>query len=264
MRPRPGVPAPSAASLLAMVRRDVLVARRDVLVLVAQGLLQPLLLLLVFGRVLTDLGFVRDDYATLLLPGLVGLTIALTAVQSSAIPLVVDLSYTREVEDRLLSPVSTATVAIGKVAVGAARALVAGAAMLPLGVLVLGSVPWNPPGLPLLTVTAILGAVACSGLGMVLGTSVPPDRINSVVALVVTPLLFTGSSQYPWRDLDVIPWFQVVTAFNPLTYLSEGLRAAMLPSGDHLPPWLCVAALSGFALALTALGTRGFVRRASG
>ena len=30
-------------------------------------------------------------------------------------------------------------------------------------------------------------------------------------ALVLTPLLFTGASQYPWASLDHLRWFQLVT-----------------------------------------------------
>ena len=54
-----------------------------------------------------------------------------------------------------------------------------------------------------------------------MGTLVVPQRINIVFSLVFTPLLFTGCSQYPWPSLDTLPWFQVLTALNPMTYVSE-------------------------------------------
>ena len=66
---------------------------------------------------------------------------------------------------------------------------------------------------------------------MTLGTLVSPNRINIVFALVLTPLLFTGSTQFPWPSLERLRWFQVVCALNPLTYVSEALRAAMAPDG---------------------------------
>ena len=76
-----------------------------------------------------------------------------------------------------------------------------------------------------------------------LGTLVTPKRINIVFSLVFTPLLFTGCSQYPWPSLDKLPWFQVVTACNPMTYVSEGLRAALVPSVPHIAPWVCILVL---------------------
>jgi ABC-2 type transport system permease protein len=68
----------------------------------------------------------------------------------------------------------------------------------------------------------VLGALVGAGLGLV--TLARPSRIDIVFSLVFTPLLFTGCSKYPWPSLARLPWFQVVTALNPMTYASEGLR----------------------------------------
>ena len=99
-------------------------------------------------------------------------------------------------------------------------------------------------------------------LGLTLGTFVPPNRINIMFALILTPLLFTGASQYPWPSLSRLRWFQVVTAANPLTYVSEGLRGAMTPQVPHIAPWICLAVLLVATTAMTFLGIFGFFRRA--
>jgi ABC-2 type transport system permease protein len=95
-----------------------------------------------------------------------------------------------------------------------------------------------------------------------MGTAVPPNRINVMFALVLTPLLFTGASQYPWGSLDHLPWFQVVTACNPLTYVSEGMRAAMVPDVPHIQPWISVLVLVVTIVVSLAIGIRLFLRRA--
>ncbi len=74
-----------------------------------------------------------------------------------------------------------------------------------------------------------------AGFGLLMGTLVQPQRINLVFSLVFTPLLFTGCSQYPWPSLARLRWFQVVTAANPMTYVSEALRAALVPDGAAHP-----------------------------
>ena len=108
----------------------------------------------------------------------------------------------------------------------------------------------------------VLGSLTGSAMGLTMGTLVQPSRISVVFALVLTPLLFTGCSQYPWPSLENLRWFQIVTAFNPLTYVSEGMRGALTPSVPHMRPWICLVALT-FSLALfTAIGVRGFLRRA--
>jgi len=98
-------------------------------------------------------------------------------------------------------------------------------------------------------------------MGLVLGTAVPPNRISVAFAIVLTPLIFTGATFYPWSGLSHLRWFQVVALFNPLTYVSEGMRAA-LTSLDHLAAGWIAVGLGGSLLLFGLLGVRGFVRRA--
>jgi ABC-2 type transport system permease protein len=260
---RPQVPAAGPLRVFgAILWRDIFVTGRELPAFLAQVVLQPFFLLFVFGRILADLGYTQAGYAQLLLPGVVALTAVLTALQSTALPLVIEFSFTKEIEDRLLAPLPTWLVAIEKVVFAAMRALVAAALMFPIGVLVLGSVPFRPAGLPLLVPVLVLGSLAGGAMGLTLGTLVEPRRINLVFALVLTPLLFTGASQYPWPSLDRLPWFQVVTLFNPLTYTSEGMRAALIPQVPHLAPWISLAALVVSVGVFMAVGIRGFLRRA--
>jgi ABC-2 type transport system permease protein len=134
--------------------------------------------------------------------------------------------------------------------------------MLPIGMLVLGSIPWRPENAPLFVFIVVLGALVGSAMGLLMGTSVKANRINIVFSLVFTPLLFTGSSQYPWPSLDQMRWFQVVTALNPLTYVSEGLRAAMVPEVPHMPPAVGIAVLIVAIAGISWGGMVGFRRRA--
>jgi len=105
--PATGTRVPGSSPLVAffaILRRDVAVTGRELPAFLAQVILQPLGLLFVFGRVLTELGFTNPAYAKQLFPGIVAMTIMLTAIQSVAFPLVIDFSFTKEIEDRLLAP----------------------------------------------------------------------------------------------------------------------------------------------------------------
>ena len=151
----------------------------------------------VFGKVLTDLAFARAGFAELLLPGIIALTVAVTGLQGTALPLVIDFSFTKEIEDRLLAPLPVGFVALEKILFGTLRALIAGAIMFPIGRLVLGTLPFQASRTWLLIAFLLLGAVMGSGLGMTLGTLVQPSQISIVFALVLTPLLFTGVHPIP-------------------------------------------------------------------
>jgi ABC-2 type transport system permease protein len=247
---------------MAVLWRDIFVTGRELPVFLAQVILQPLFMLFVFGKVLSNLGYTRPGYAHLLFPGIVALTALLTSLQSTALPLVLEFSFTKEIEDRLLAPIPTALVAVEKMIFAAMRALIAAVCMFPIGVLILGSVPWRAAGAPEFCVILILGALVGAAMGLTMGTLVPPNRISIAFSLVLTPLLFTGCSQYPWPTLDSLRWFQIVTLFNPLTYVSEGMRGALVPYVTHMRAWVCVAALVFWLAAFSAIGIWGFVRRA--
>ncbi len=250
------------AAFAAVLRRDLYVTWRELPAFLAQVILQPLFLLFVFGKVLGSLGYTQHGYANLLFPGLLALTAVITGMQTLAFPLVAEFGWTREIEDRLLAPLPTSFVALEKVVFASLRALVATLLMIPIGILVLGSIPWRWDGFPLFLGGLFLGTLVGAGFGLVLGTSVPPARINLLFSLVFTPLLFTGCSQYPWPSLDRLRWFQVVTACNPMTYVSEALRGALVPEVPHIRPWICLVVLVVAVTALLTLGLRGFYRRA--
>jgi ABC-2 type transport system permease protein len=249
---------------MAILRRDLFVTGREFPIFLAQVILQPLFLLFVFGKVLTELGYARPGYQQVLFPGLVALAAVLTGIQSTALPLVIEFSYSNEIEDRLLAPLPIGAVAVEKVVFAAMRGCVAAAVMFPIGVWILGSVPWQASAWFGVIVMTILGALLGSAMGLILGTFVPPNRINVTFALVLIPLTFTGCSQYPWPSLSSIRWFQVVSACNPMTYVSEGLRGLMVPSVPHIPVWICFVASIGFLVVLTAIGMVGFIRRSLG
>ncbi|MDR7280755.1 ABC transporter permease [Catenuloplanes atrovinosus] len=254
---------PSAlGAFAAILWRDVFVTGKEIWVFLAQTALQPLFMLFVFAKVLNAGGYVSEEYSLLLLPGIVALTAFLTALQTVALPMVMEFSFTKEIEDRLLAPLPTWAVAVEKLTIAVARAMVSVVIMFPIGFLVLGAVPWHPPGVPLMVVALLLGSWVGAAIGLTLGTVVQPSRISIMFALILTPLMFTGATQYPWKSLDSMAWFQVVTLFNPLTYLSEAVRAASVPDVPHIAPWISLVALAGFGAAFTVTGLIGFRRRA--
>ena len=76
---------------------------------------------------LGDIGYVQDDFAQVLLPGIIAMNGFLGALQNTTLPLVLDFSWTREIEDRLLAPISIPLVAVEKIVFGALRGFCRGA-----------------------------------------------------------------------------------------------------------------------------------------
>jgi len=252
----------TSRAFLAILRRDLFVTAKELWVILVQVLLTPLFMLFVFVRVLRMQGIVGSGFNDILLPGTIALATFTTALQSVALPLVKEFGFTREIEDRLLAPLPTELVAVGKLVVATLRGLLAVVIIYPLGALLVGSAPWRPGTLPLALLIVLLGGWVGAGIGMTLATVLPLQRINVTFALFVTPIIWTGCIHYPWQRLSVMPWFQVVTALNPMTYVSEGIRGAMAPGVPHLSAATCLTVLTLVAAVFTATSLRFFVRRA--
>jgi ABC-2 type transport system permease protein len=254
-------------AFVAIVSRDLLVIRREILVFLLQTLIQPLFFLFVFGKVLPTIGAASASFSTVLLPGVVALTVFLTALQGPAIDLARDLNVIREIDDRLLAPLPTVLVAIEKVLLAVLRALIGGAFIFPLAYWILGSgFQVRTDMLVVLIGLMVLVALVGASVGLVLGTAAPIQMLPLIFALVLTPLMFTGCTFYPWASLGAIKWFQIVTLFNPLTYAAEGMRYAMVPPlhGQPLPTlaigWVLLALCASFVLCLWG-GLKLFHRR---
>jgi ABC-2 type transport system permease protein len=262
-RPLTTTRAAQVRAFLALCERDFWVAfRRQVGGFLAQTLLQPVFYLFIFGRVLPEIGAAGQGYGTQLLPGVIALTLFLTALQNTSLPLVIEFSFTKEIEDRLLAPLPAALVGVQKVVVAAVRGIVGAIIILPLAAVILpGGVTFSDISWPGFVAVMLIGPLAGAAVGLVLGTAVEARQINVVFAVVLTPLLFTGATFYPWAALDSLRWFQIITLFNPLTYVSEGLRAA-LTTAPHLGSGWIALGLVGWTLLFGAIGVRGFERRA--
>ncbi len=254
-------------AFIAIVSRDLLVIRREILVFLLQTLIQPFFFLFVFGKVLPTIGAASASFSTVLLPGVVALIVFLTALQGPAIDLARDLNVIREIDDRLLAPLPTVLVAIEKVLLAVLRALIGGAFIFPLAYWILGSgFQVRTDMLVVLIGLMVLVALVGASAGLVLGTAAPIQMLPLIFALVLTPLMFTGCTFYPWASLGAIKWFQIVTLFNPLTYAAEGMRYAMVPPlhGQPLPTlaigWVLLALCASFVLCLWG-GLKLFHRR---
>ena len=131
-RPQRSGFAMATGAFIAIMRRDVVVTGRELIGFLVQVLIQPLFLLFIFGKVLPSIGFASANFGAVLLPGIVGFTITLTALQGVTLPLVLDLGYAREIDDRLLAPMPVQLVAVEKILFAALRGLIAGAVIFPL------------------------------------------------------------------------------------------------------------------------------------
>ena len=248
-----------------LLRRDVHVAMRELPLFLLRSTLQPILFVTVFGYLLPKMGFVQKGYAGALLPGILGVSLALSSLQSVVLPLSVDFGWSREIEDRLLAPVQLWVVAFEKVVAGVLQGLVAALFVLPVARFIMGPIDGlNVAHFTIVLGITLLGATAFSTLGLVLGTAIRPEQIGLMFTVIIAPMMFFGCAYYPWKGLSVAPVIQWAVLVNPLVYVSEGLRGALTPTLPHMHLGWVAAMLLLMTALFWSIGLRTFLRRAVG
>ncbi len=266
----------SATALKALMLRDLVVLRKNFWEFVIRTLVQPFLLCFVFLYVFPKIGqsvggghgpLAESAFATVLVPGVVGISIMFQGIQAVAMQMAQEFGFTREIEDRVQAPCPIWLVAVSKVLSGSVQGLISAAIVLPIasvvhaeGVQAHISLHWW------IIVTVVpLSCVAMSSLGLLLGTSFEPRNIGLMFGFVVLPVTFLGGTYYQWTrlvpvKLGTVHWLQILVLINPLIYVNEGMRAAFTDAA-HMHLYIIYPVLVGFCALFLGLGLRNFRHR---
>jgi ABC-2 type transport system permease protein len=208
-------------------------------------------------------GYMPASYKSLLLPGIIAISMVFTGIWAVAMPLIAEFQWTREIEDRLLAPIDISWIAIEKVIAGMLQALVAGLAVIPMAWLVLRpgvEISIHQPFQFIAIILLVATFSACGGLA--LGCSINQQHIGLMFGMVITPMIFFGCAYYPWSALNNFPILQKIVLINPLVYASEGLRSALVPQSPHLSTVAILIMLVAFDIFFLVIGLRQFQKKA--
>jgi len=266
----------SRSAFAALLLRDLTVLRKNLKEFLPRTILQPFLLVFVFLYVFPTIGQAigggrgaagESAFATVLVAGVVGLSIMFQGIQAVALPMVQEFGYTKEIEDRVLAPLTVSLVALAKVATGATQGLIAATIVFPIAAVVhAGGVHTHLSVHWLQLVTLIpLACIMCASLGLTFGTRFEPRTVPQLFGVIVLPMTFLGGTYYAWTTLAAVKvagfsWLQTLVLINPLIYVTEGFRAA-LTKAPHMHLYVIYPVLVGFCSLFVWQGVAGFKRR---
>jgi len=283
------VPAPTLPKTFgAMMAREFRVLRRNAVSTFMRSVMQPLLFVFVFSYVFPKIGSGFSmggavasgagsaaaagasasasgvSFSTILLPGLMASMFLMQGMLGTTMPLVMEFSWQRTIEDRALAPVPIAVLGLQKITAGAIQAFIGAIIVFPIVLLVhaAGQAPSvHVTNWFLFALIMVASSTVTASLGLLLGTVMDPRKIQMVFAIVLLPATMLGCVYYPWSALHSIRWLQILVLINPMVYMSEGLRAVLTPSIGHMPVWAVLLALVGGTIVFASWGVRTFRNR---
>ena len=247
--------------------RDLTVLRRQLVAFVIRTVMNPLLFVFVFTYLFPKIGqgfqsSAGASFGTLILPGLLAIGIFIQGIMATALPLSMEIGATREIHDRVMSPLPVSWVAMQKIIFSALQSILAALVIFPL----VYFIPVNPVEIhvfswPMLIAVVLLASLVSGAVGLTIGTTVQPQHIALMFGIIVVPVTFLGCVYYPWAMMHNVRWLQILVLINPVVYMSEGLRTTLTPSLPHMPAWVTVIALTISLVVLSWVGVKGFLRR---
>ena len=198
-----------------------------------QSLLSPVistcLYFIVFGSVIG--GYVENidgvSYGSYIVPGLLMLTLLTQSISNTSFGIFFP-KFNGTIYEILAAPISTFEVVLAFVGAGATKTLIVGIVIFITSMFFVEVKVQYPL---LMVFLLILVSFTFALFGFLIGLmSTNFEQMSIIPSLVITPMVFLGGSLY---SLDMLPEFwQMVTYFNPVVYLINGLRYSFYGVSD--------------------------------
>jgi ABC-2 type transport system permease protein len=190
------------------------------------SLAQPALYLLVlgfgFGAVFQQAG--QGSYLQFVAPGVIAMGVLFTSIFSG-----IGLLWDRQfgfLKETLVAPVPRLTIMAGRTLGGATIAIIQGALVLVVCLLV-GFRPESWAAVPLALLFMALIAIVFAALGTAIGSTLKDMQgFQLIMNFLIMPIFFLSGALFPLDNLPAA--LTVATRLDPLAYGVDGLRGAFI------------------------------------
>ena len=220
-----------------------------------QSLLSPVistcLYFIVFGSVIG--GYVENidgvSYGSYIVPGLLMLTLLTQSISNTSFGIFFP-KFNGTIYEILAAPISTFEVVLAFVGAGATKTLIVGIIIFITSMFFVEVKVQYPL---LMVFLLILVSFTFALFGFLIGLmSTNFEQMSVIPSLVITPMVFLGGSLY---SLDMLPEFwQMVTYFNPVVYLINGLRYSFYGVSDF-NIWISISLMVIFLIVCISIVT---------
>lgn len=215
---------------LAVADAEIRKLRRDPTELLSRAI-QPVLWLVVFGQVFSAVRGIPTGqlrYLDYMAPGILAQSILFSSIfYGIAIIWERDLGIVHKL---LVTPAHRSALVLGKAFAAALRGLVQAMVVYLIAVALQVSVRLEPLAIVTVICSVFIGSCIFSTFSLVIACIVKTrERFMGIGQVLTMPLFFASNAIYPLELMP--PWLKVLATINPLTYLVDTLRGAMIVGG---------------------------------
>jgi ABC-2 type transport system permease protein len=193
---------------------------------------QPALWLLIFGEVFNAIRGIAPggfSYIQYIAPGVLAQSVLFVAIFYG-----ITIVWERDVGllTKLLStPSPRIAVVVGKALAAGVRGVFQGVMIFALALIIGVNLRFDPLDIAGVFLVVVLFAMCFASLSMTLASFLKTrDRMMGIGQAITIPLFFGSNAIYP---VSLMPaWLQAISAYNPLSYVVDAMRA-MLLTGDY-------------------------------
>lgn len=183
---------------------------------------------------------------------------------SSVIDLVSDFEGDRVINYHFTLPMPSWLALISKAIYYAIIYFIIAVCVLPVGKIVL----WNQLDLSIISygklfLALIFQSIFYAAFCLWAASSiVNMTEFGTVWSRYIFPMWFLGGFQFSWVSLyQVVPALALINLFNPMTYITESTRSALLGAADYINFWACLSAIAIFSALFLAWALRNLKKR---
>lgn len=154
----------------------------------------------------------------------------------------------------LVAPIPRVTILLGRLAADFLRNLITATVVLGIGYALGVRVKSGPVGVLLLIVMCALFGVVYGSSAILIALRTRNTQAVNLASLVFFPLLFLSPNAVPREAMQ--GWLEKAAAFNPVTYVIEGIRSLILDGWEAGTLIACLVVIAATAVVLLGLSVR--------
>ena len=206
--------------------------------------------LVIMGHVMQAFGL-SGNFGVFQLAGIIA-TAGLFEMYGNVAMTIMDFEGDRSIEYYLTLPTSPSVILASTAFAYACIGTLLSFAVVPLGKIILWdrfeitSIAWFKLAMMIIVANIFYGMLT-QAVAAHVGSM---RKMGNVWARFIFPLWFLGGFQFSWMAMNKLSeYVSYALLFNPITYIMEGTRAAVIGQDGFLSWWVCVGALSFFSVA---------------